>query len=124
MGTITFNGIEGKVIESSPHRNYMVVELNDRITIIGTFSNQFCWQEMPDPESGFESFITYIGVRSIAEAEAVKEVILENGGYFHPKEQEPRRSKRVKAFPLEVKVRGLTADFVAELVRQQTKLNS
>ncbi|PSB52157.1 hypothetical protein C7B67_08195 [filamentous cyanobacterium Phorm 6] len=116
MKKITFVGIKGKVIQSSPHRNYLVVELNDRITICGTFSNQWNWEEMPDASSGFESFITYIGVRSTAEAEAVMEVIHENGGYFHPKEQEPRRSKRVKAFPLELKIRGLTTEFVAEFV--------
>jgi hypothetical protein len=116
METINFAGIEGEIIESSPHSNYLVVELNDRITIVGTFSNQFLWEEMPDISSGFISFITYIGVRSIAEAEAVTEVILENGGYFHPKEQQPRRSKRVKAFPLELKIRGLTTEFVAEFV--------
>ncbi|MEG3842616.1 hypothetical protein [Microcoleus sp. herbarium14] len=116
MKTITFVGIKGKVIESSPHKNYLVVELNDRITIIGTFTNIWNWEEMPDASSGFESFITYIGVRSLAEAEAVREVILENSGYFHPKEQEPRRSKRVKAFPLELKIRGLTTEFVAEFV--------
>ncbi len=116
MKTITFVGIKGKIIESSPHKNYLVVELNDRTTIVGTFSNQFCWKEMPDVSSGFKSFITYIGVRSTTEAEAVREVILENDGYFHPKEQEPRRSKRVKAFPLELKIRGLTTEFVAEFV--------
>lgn len=116
MEKINFAGIEGQIVETSPHGNYLVVRLSDRITICGTFSNQFCWQEMPDASSGFESFITYIGVRSITEAEAVKEVILENDGYFHPKEQEPRRSKRVKAFPLELKIRGLTTEFVAEFV--------
>ncbi|MEG4302398.1 hypothetical protein QUB16_06730 [Microcoleus sp. D3_18a_C4] len=116
METIKFAGIEGEIIESSPHSNYLVVRLSDRITIIGTFSNQFHWEEMPDASSGFESFITYIGVRSIAEAEAVREVILENDGHFHPKEEEPRRSKRVKAFPLELKIRGLTTEFVAEFV--------
>lgn len=116
MKTITFAGIKGKVIQSSPHRNYLVVELNDRTTIVGTFSNQFNWEEMPDVSSGFKSFITYIGIRSTAEAEAVMECVTENGGYFYPKEQEPRRSKRVKAFALELKIRGLTTEFVAEFV--------
>jgi len=36
MNTITFAGIPGKVIKSSPHNNYVVVELCDRITIVGT----------------------------------------------------------------------------------------
>ncbi len=123
METINFAGIEGEIIESSPHNNYLVVKLSDRITICGTFSNQFNWQEMPDASSGFESFITYIGIRTIASAEKVKEIVNGVGGYFYFKEQQPRRSKRVKAFLLELKVRGLTADFVAELVRQQAKFN-
>lgn len=123
METIKFAGIEGEIIESSPHSNYLVVRLSDRITIIGTFSNQFHWEEMPDASSGFESFITYIGVRSTAEAELVKEIAAGVGGYFYSKEQQPRLRKRVKAFPLELKVRGLTAEFVAEVVRKQAKFN-
>ncbi len=115
MSKITFAGIEGEVIESSPHSNYLVVRLSDRITICGTFSNQFNWQEMPDASSGFESFITYIGVRSPADAEKVKEIVAKVGGYFYSREQQPRKSKRVKAFPLELKVRGLETDFVAKL---------
>lgn len=124
METITFAGIEGEVIESSPHNNYLVVRLSARITIVGTFSNQFCWQEMPDASSGFEIFITYIGVRSTASASnTVKQIVAGVGGYFYSKEQQPRKSKRVKGFPFELKVRGLTADFVAEIVRQPTKFN-
>lgn len=123
METINFAGIEGQIIESSAHGNYLVVRLSDQITICGTFSNQFNWQEMPDASSGFESFITYIGIRTIGSAEKVKEIVSGVGGYFYFKEQQPRKSKRVKAFPLEMKVRGLTADFVAELVRQQAKFN-
>jgi hypothetical protein len=114
---ITFAGIEGKVVETSPHGNYLVVELSDRITICGTFSNQWNWEEMPDISSGFESFITYIGVRSLSESKKVKEIVTSSGGYFRLKEQEPRSSKRVKAFPLELKVRGLSCDFVAEMCR-------
>ena len=118
MRTITFAGIEGKVIESSPHNNYLVVRLSDRITIIGTFSNQFLWEEMPDMSSGFESFITYIGVRSNMEASKYVNITATFGGYFHSKEQQPRKSKRVKAFPLELKVRGLGTDFVAKLATE------
>ncbi|MGB8689587.1 MAG: hypothetical protein WCD53_19920 [Microcoleus sp.] len=114
MNTIIFAGIEGEIIESSPHNNYLVVELSDRVTIIGTFSNQFLWKEMPDITSGFESFITYVGVRSLSETDEIKEILKEGGGYFHSKEKEPRRSKRVKSFLLELKVRGLSPDFVVE----------
>lgn len=114
MNTIIFAGIEGEIIESSPHNNYLVVKLSDRITICGTFSNIWNWQEMPDITSGFESFITYVGVRSLSETNEIKEILKEGGGYFHSKEKEPRRSKRVKSFLLEIKVRGLSPEFVVE----------
>jgi hypothetical protein len=113
--TINFAGIEGEVIESSAHGNYVVVRLSDRITVIGTFSNEFNWQEAPDASSGFESFITYIGVRSPLEATQYVNVTANEGGYFHKNETLPRSSKRVTAFPLELKVRGLNADFVTRL---------
>ena len=69
---------------------------------------------MPDITSGFESFITYVGVRSLSETNEIKEILKEGGGYFHSKEKEPRRSKRVKSFLLEIKVRGLSPEFVVE----------
>lgn len=114
MTRISFAGIEGEIIESSPHNNYLVVKLSDRLTICGTFSNQWEWEEMPDITSGFQSFITYIGLLSINEADEIKEIIKEGGGYFHPKEKEPRLSKRNKSFLLELKVRGLSPEFVVE----------
>ncbi len=117
MEKINFAGIEGEIIETSPHNNYLVVRLSDRITICGTFSNQFNWQEMPDASSGFESFITYIGVRSKAVAEQVKETVAAVGGYTYKSESEPRKSKRVKDFPLEIKIRGLSPEFVAGVIR-------
>ena len=116
METIDFAGIEGQIIESSPHSNYLVVKLTDRITVCGTFSNQFEWESMPEINSGFKSFITYIGVRSPIETAKYIQIVTENGGYFHKNENTSRRSKRVEAFPLELKVRGLSVDFVAKLV--------
>jgi len=65
MNRINFAGIEGEVKSVSPHGNYTVVKLSDRITIVGTFSNRFHWEESPD--SGFKSFITYIGLKSYSE---------------------------------------------------------
>ena len=117
MEKINFAGIEGEVIETSPHGSYVVVRLSDRITIVGTTNNQFNWQEMPDAASGFESFVTYIGVRSSSGGEQVKEIVAQVGGYTYKKEAEARNSKRVSAFPLEVKIRGLTPEFVAEVIR-------
>lgn len=118
METITFAGIEGEVIESSPHGNYLVVKLNDRITICGTFSNEFCWDDSADASSGFESFITYVGVRDEADAKLIERIVIKVGGYFYSREQQPRKSRRVLAFPLELKVRGLTSDFIHQIVSQ------
>jgi len=63
---ITFAGIQGQILESSPHGSFLVVKLSDQITIVGTPNNPYSWQESPDEDSGFESFITYVGVRSEA----------------------------------------------------------
>lgn len=115
METINFAGIKSQIVQSSPHGNYLVVKLSDRITICGTYSNQFAWEESEDESSGFISFITYIGLRS-GEAETwLKRAVL-HGGYFQREEDIPRKSKRVKSFPLEIKVRGLSPQSVVELI--------
>ncbi|MEO9124768.1 MAG: hypothetical protein ABI262_08795 [Microcoleus sp.] len=125
MTNITFAGVQGQVLESSPHGNYLVVKLSDRITIVGTFSNMFDWSEAPDEDSGFESFITYIGVRSLRggtpsqnEANQIKSLLQQNGGYFGKNDSEPRKAKRVQGFPMELKVRGLEADFVVDCINE------
>ncbi|MFB2891967.1 hypothetical protein ACE1CI_03370 [Aerosakkonemataceae cyanobacterium BLCC-F50] len=117
METINFAGIEGKVIQSSPHGNYVVVTLSDRITIVGTFNNAFNWQESEDQSSGFLSFITYIGLRSPSEINKFKPWLINHNGYFNRDEDVPRKSKRVQKFPLEIKVRGLSAESVVELIQ-------
>lgn len=117
MEKINFAGVEGEVVEVSPHGSYVVVKLSDRITIVGTTNNQFNWQEMPDASSGFDSFITYVGVRSKADGEKVKEIVSQVGGYTYAKESEARKSKRIQDFPLEIKIRGLTPEFVTEVIK-------
>lgn len=119
MDTINFAGIDGKVIQSSPHGNYQVLELSDRITIVGTFSNQFNWEENSDPSSGFTGFITYIGLKSPQELSKFKDWIVDNNGYFDRDDGTPRKSKRVRRFPLEIKVRGLLSESVIELINLQ-----
>lgn len=121
MDKINFAGVEGEIVETSPHGSYIVVKLSDRITIVGTTNNQFNWQEMPDVSSGFESFITYIGIRSKTEATTYLNLVATVGGYTFEKEAEPRKAKRIKDFPLEIKVRGLTPEFVAEVIRCKKK---
>lgn len=117
METINFCGIKGQVIQSSPHGNYVVVKLSDRITITGTFSNQFNWEESEDESSGFLSFITYVGLRSPSEINKFKPWLINHNAYFNQGEDVPRKSKRVKAFPIEIKVRGLSAESVVELIQ-------
>ena len=116
---ITFAGIEGKIKKTSPHGNFLVVELSDRITIVGTFSNQWKWEESQEIESGFESFITYIGLESESVVSKWRKLAIALGGYFkYDDEDIPRMAKRVDTFPLEIKVRGLSADAVLELLQQ------
>ena len=119
METINFAGIKGQITQSSPHGNYLVVRLSDRISITGTFSNQFNWEESEDESSGFVSFITYIGLRSQHEAETWLKRAVIHGGYFHSDEDTPRKSKRVKSFPFEIKVRGLSPQSVLELINHK-----
>ena len=116
MNTINFAGVEGKVVQSSPHGNYVTVSLSDRITIVGTYSNKFNWEENSDQSSGFTGFITYIGLKSPQELSKFRDWIIDNNGYFDRDDGTPRKSKRVRRFPLEIKVRGLLAESVVELV--------
>jgi hypothetical protein len=115
MNKINFAGIEGKVLQVSPHGNYIVVELSDRITIVGTYSNKFHWPESTDESSGFTSFITYIGLKQ-QELPRFRDWVIANNGYFEGDDGTPRQSKRVRRFPLEIKVRGLLAESVVELI--------
>ena len=119
---INFAGVEGKVVELSPHASFVVVRLTNRITIVGTTNNQFNWEEMPDVSSGFDSFITYMGVRSIPEGEKVLRIVAQVGGYTYRNESQARKAKRIKDFPLEVKIRGLTPDYIAQVITNQKKV--
>ncbi|MCF3609741.1 hypothetical protein L2E81_25310 [Planktothrix agardhii 1033] len=113
MNTITFAGIKGKVLKSSPHGNYCIVELCDRITIVGTKNNQYQWSEAPDSDSGFTSFITYIGFNQ-PEFYALSEQIHFYGGYI----AEFRNSKRNQHFPQEFKVKELSVDSLLNLFNE------
>lgn len=117
MNKINFAGLEGQVLQSSPHGNYLVVKLSKRITVVGTFSNQFKWQESPDIDSGFTSFITYIGLRNELEFTRFRDFVSDSDGYFDKDDGSPRKAKRVIDFPFEIKVRGLLPESVVELVK-------
>ena len=66
MNTINFAGIEGKVIQTSPHGNYVVVELcRIALPLSNLLWNKFNWEESTDESSGFTSFITYIGLKQL-----------------------------------------------------------
>jgi hypothetical protein len=109
MKTVKFAGIEGTVKESSPHGSYLVLQLSERVTICGTFSNQWNWEESHDIDSGFISFITYVGITEDELAE-ISNLVKNLGGYFKSGEDKPRKAKRVKGFPKELKIRGLNPD--------------
>ena len=111
--TIKFAGIPGKIIKSSPHNNYQVIELSDRITIIGTKSNQFHWSEIPDADSGFTSFIAYIG-STTEEQSCLYEQIQFYGGEI----DSFRAAKRNLSFPLEFKVRNLSIPSLLSLFNE------
>ena len=113
MNTITFAGIKGKVLKSSPHGNYLTVELCDRITIVGTFSNQYQWSEAPDSSSGFTSFIAYIGFTT-EEQSILHDQIQFYGGHI----QDSRDSKRNQHFPFEFKVKELSISSLLNLFNE------
>jgi len=120
MTNITFAGIEGEIIESSPHSSFLVVKLSDRIIICGVIAgrNMWHWDIASDDDSGFESFITYVGVRSQSESDRIKPLLQQNGGYFGKNDSKPRKSKRCLSYPLELKIRGLEAEFVVDCINE------
>ncbi len=113
MNTITFAGIPGKLIKSSPHGNYLIIELSDRITICGTRSNKWNWSETPDADSGFTSFITYVGATT-EEQSCLSDQIQFYGGHI----QDFRNSQRNQHFPLEFKVKELSVDSFLNLFNE------
>lgn len=113
--TVTFAGQVCEVLKTSAHGNYLVLKLTDRVSVVGTYSNKFKWEESPDLDSGFQSFILYIGM-TIAdiqsnECDTIVGYLQQNGADFQePDSDRPRQSKRVvdkQTYPLELKVRGL-----------------
>jgi hypothetical protein len=119
MTKITFAGIEGTITEVSPHSSFVVVQLSNRVAITGAFNNMFNWSYIPEVQSGFESFITYIALNK-SELLTVQNAIAKHGGYFRSGEEFPRPIKRItgsdRAF--ELKVRDLSVDSVVQLVRE------
>ena len=111
--SIKFSGLDGKILKSSPHGNFQVVQFSKRVIICGTFSNKFGWSEIPEEQSGFESFITYIGCKSKTEYSQLKNITQTLDGHC----EELRPAKRNPNFKLEFKVRELTSASVRELVK-------
>ena len=52
------------------------------------------------------------------EEDRIKPFLQQNGGYFGGNDSEPRKAKRVKAYPFELKVRGLEAEFVVDCLNE------
>ena len=116
METLTFAGIEGTIKHVSEHGNYVTLQFSDRVTIIGTFSNDYHWDEVDEPHSGFLAFITYIGTDG-SDTRSLFDFIAKNGGYFRKGEENPRPSKWTD-FPKEIKVRGLQPQAVIDLIHR------
>jgi hypothetical protein len=119
MNKMKFSGIEGTVLSTSPHGNYIVMQLHSRVVICGTYSNKFNWTESTDESSGFISFITYIGLKSQVEFPRFRDWVIANNGYFEGDDATPRKAKRVPRFPLEIEVRGLLPESVVDLINWQ-----
>ncbi len=116
MNEINFAGLKGRIIESSPHSNYLVVQLSNRISITGTYSNQFNWSESRESESGFISFLVYVGFNTNNIQQKYLNLIAEMGGYCRDGEDK-RKKKRVQGkFRFEMKIRGLAVSNVLELM--------
>lgn len=118
--TIPFNGHKGKVIESSPHGNFLIVRLTPFVTICGTYSNQWEWEDNNESQSGFSSFITYLGFDSISELSLAEDNLcnwLEARSakvqYFRG---EIYRSSKRSATCYEIKISGLSPDDVVNLI--------
>ena len=116
MNKINFAGINGEIIESSEHGNYLVIKLSNRISICGTFTNIWHWQESPESQSGFKSFIVYIGFNTDSVKDKYFNLISEMGGSV--RENDDKRSKqRVQGkFRYEMKIRNLNVDNVVDLI--------
>ncbi len=113
MNNLQFNGHKGQIIQSSPHNNYLVISLTKRIVICGTFSNKWNWTENYDNDSGFQSFITYIGCNE-NELDKYHKFINRYNGFT---DEKYRKSKRNLNYPLEIKVRDLSLQAIDELIK-------
>jgi hypothetical protein len=119
MEIINFNGVKGEITEKSPHGNYLVVKLNDRLTVCVTKTNIWNWEINEDQSSGFKSFITYLGFNTDSVMfRLIEKVRQTEMGYFKDEKDCKRPRKRIssKRFKYEMKIRGLTAADVIELM--------
>lgn len=115
---IKFNGMKGEIIEASPHDNYLVVKLSNRISICGTRSNIWNWETIKQDKNGFIGVLTYIGFNTDSVKEKYLDLIAENDGYCKKEQDEKRQKKRVTGkFKYEMKVRNLSPQFIKELVK-------
>jgi len=122
MKTIRFNGMSGRVIESSPHGNYLVVQLNKRVYVCGTYSNQFNWQENPDADSGFIASLVYVGGNTRQEVKRWAEWLSDRDAWFREGENDDheycRAAKRVKGYRFELKARNVDLNVLSELMQK------
>lgn len=116
MNTITFAGINGQIIESSEHGNYLVIKLTNRISICGTYTNIWYWREQPDNDSNFKSFITYIGFNTNSVKQKYLDLINDMNGVVRDNESCRKRQRVTGRFRYEMKVRNLSIEHLLDLI--------
>ncbi|NER37702.1 MAG: hypothetical protein F6J93_27700 [Oscillatoria sp. SIO1A7] len=117
MKTINFAGHEWKVTKESPHGNFVVAVLpEEAIAICITYSNKWGWEET-EPNSPIKGLIVYLGCTEQS-TNRWRRTAVAFGGYFdfHKQEEVPRKSKRQRLAPLELKIRGMSGQSLEKLI--------
>ena len=92
--------ITGTVIELSPHHSFIVLEISDRLQLI--FND-------PNPTSFGWDYLVYFGSDSLSASEVLRDLGMKNF--------ESRKSKRVKLYTYEFKIRDCTPETFVKLSR-------
>lgn len=115
--TLNFAENEWKITKESPHGNFVVAVLpKETIAICITYSNKWGWEET-ETDSPIKALIVYLGCTKQS-VKHWRRVAIACGGYFdfHKREELPRKSKRQKIAPLELKVRGMSSKGLENLI--------
>ncbi|MDB9315618.1 hypothetical protein PN462_21070 [Spirulina sp. CS-785/01] len=111
MSNLTFAGLSGEIIQTSPNGSFTVVRLSDRVYICGSANNKYKWEENPDEDSGFQAFITYVGIQNESELNQFKEL-----AYRQDATSVTCRSGKRTGWSQELRIDGLPAEAVAHFI--------